>query len=79
MPLLRYFLAVGTTLTAAILAASTYLESQAPTAAAHISVAPTTASLYIPPPAKPVSTASTTPASLPVPPPPVKPSKKTRH
>jgi hypothetical protein len=80
MPLLRYLLAVGTALTAALFAASTYLESQAPSAAARVSVSPTTASLYIPPPpAKPVTAASATAASLSVTPPPVKPSKKTRH
>jgi hypothetical protein len=78
MPLLRYFLTVGAMLTAALFAASAYLESKAPVAAAHVSVAPTTASLYIPPPAtKPASTA--TAAALYVAPAPAKPAKRTKR
>src|SRR5437763_4505308 len=80
MPLLRYFLVVGTILIAALLAASAYLESQVPQTAARVAVNPTTASLYIPPaPANPVSTAPTAAASLSFAPPPVKPAKRARH
>ena len=81
MPLLRYFLTVGIALTAALYAASTYLESQAPgMATARVSVAPTTASLYIPPaPSKPVHTMPDDMTSLYVALPASKPSKKTRH
>jgi hypothetical protein len=45
MPLLRYFLTVGTILTAGLLALSAYLEPASRETAAKVAVAPTTASL----------------------------------
>jgi hypothetical protein len=81
MPVLRYFVIVGAVLTAALFAASAYLESRTSTAAARVSVAPTTASLYIPPARlQPVSAVSDTSASLDLAPAAAKPPvKKARH
>jgi hypothetical protein len=45
MPLLRYFITVGTILTVGLFALSSYLEPLASEAGARVSVAPTTASL----------------------------------
>ena len=45
MPLLRYFLAVGTILTCGLFALNAYLEPVSSDAAARVSVAPTTATL----------------------------------
>ena len=45
MPLLKYFLTVGTILTVGLFALSAYLEPQTSDAAARVSVTPTTASL----------------------------------
>jgi hypothetical protein len=45
MPLLKYFLTVGTVLTAGLLALSAYLEPQSSGVGARVSVTPTTASL----------------------------------
>jgi hypothetical protein len=45
MPLLRYFITVGTILTVGLFALSSYLEPLAADAGARVSVAPTTASL----------------------------------
>ena len=81
MPLLGYFLTVGTALIAALLAASPYFESKAPAAAARVSVNPTTASLYIPPPPpKSVQPVATATAALDIAPPQrLKPAKASRH
>jgi hypothetical protein len=45
MPLFRYFVTVGTILTASLFAISAYLEPISLDAGARVSVAPTTASL----------------------------------
>lgn len=45
MPLLRYFITVGTILTLGLFALSSYLEPVASDASARVSVAPTTTSL----------------------------------
>jgi hypothetical protein len=45
MPLLKYFLTVGSILTAGLLALSAYLEPASRETAAKVAVAPTTASL----------------------------------
>ena len=45
MPLLKYFLIVGTILTGGLFALSAYLEPQTLGSAARVSVTPTTASL----------------------------------
>jgi hypothetical protein len=45
MPLFRYFVTVGTVLTASLFAVSAYLEPVSSDAGARVSVAPTTASL----------------------------------
>ena len=81
MPLLGYFLTVGAALIAALLAVSPYFESKAPSAGARISVNPTTASLYIPPPPpKSVEPAATATAALDVAPPQrLKSAKSTKH
>jgi hypothetical protein len=56
MPLLKYFLTVGTILTAGLLALSAYLEPTSRESAARVAVAPTTASLlsFAPKPPDPV-------------------------
>jgi hypothetical protein len=49
MPLARYFLTVGTALTAGLFLLNAYLEPASSGAAARVSVAPTTTSLlYLP-------------------------------
>jgi hypothetical protein len=45
MPLLKYFLAVGTVLMVGLFAINAYLEPEPSDAAARVSVAPTTATL----------------------------------
>ncbi len=45
MPLLKYFLTVGTILTFGLIALNAYLEPVSSDAAARVSVVPTTASL----------------------------------
>jgi len=45
MPLFRYFITVGTALTASLFALHAYLEPIASDAGARVTVAPTTASL----------------------------------
>jgi hypothetical protein len=45
MPLLKYFLTVGTILTFGLFALNAYLEPASSDAAARVSVAPTTATL----------------------------------
>jgi hypothetical protein len=81
MPLFKYFLTVGTLLIAVLLAGSSYFESKTPTAAARVSVNPTTASLYFPPPPpKSVQPAATATAALDIAPPQrLKPAKASRH
>jgi hypothetical protein len=81
MPILGYFLTVGAALIAALLAVSPYFESKTPSVGARVSVNPTTASLYIPPPPpKSVEPAATATAALDVAPPQrLKPAKASRH
>jgi hypothetical protein len=73
MPLLKYFLIVGTILTAGLFALSAYFEPQASATGAHVSVTPTTASLVAIAPAAPATVAQTT---VPVAPPPQKTRSK---
>jgi hypothetical protein len=76
MPLFKYFLTVGSILTAGLFALSAYLEPRTSDAAARVSAAPTTASLYFAPaPSKPANAT----ASLYVAPSPSKPAKTTKH
>ena len=78
---MRYFLTVGTLLTAGLLVVSAYLEAQTTDAAARVSVTPTTASLYIPPARpQPVSTIADAMPALAAPTPaPAKPGRKPKH
>jgi hypothetical protein len=54
MPLLKYFLTVGTALTVGLFVLSAYLGPSSSDTAARVSVAPTTATLLVfgPPPSK---------------------------
>ena len=80
MPLLSYFVTVGAALIAALYVASSYFESKAPSAAARVSVTPTTASLYIPAMSpKPIQTAASTVAPLDIAPPQRTKPHKGRH
>jgi hypothetical protein len=82
MPLLKYFLIVGTILTAGLFALSAYFEPQASATGARVSVTPTTASLVAvapaAPAAKPANDAAATVAqtNVPVAPPPQKTRSK---
>ena len=48
MPVFKFFLTVGTVLTSALFALNAYLEPVSSTSGARVSVAPTTASLFMP-------------------------------
>jgi hypothetical protein len=80
MPVLSYFVTVGAALIAALFVVSSYFEAKSPSAAARVSVTPTTASLYIPPPpTKPIQTAATVVAPLDIAPPQRTKAHKTKH
>jgi hypothetical protein len=80
MPVLSYFVTVGAALIAALLVASSYFESKSPSAAARVSVTPTTASLYIPVmPSKSIQTAASAVAPLDIAPPQRTKPHKGRH
>jgi hypothetical protein len=74
MPLFKYFLTVGTILTAGLFALSAYLEPAPKEGAAKVSVGPTTASLFYfaPTPSEPINLPPSKSANLS----PSKPAKK---